>query len=189
VEKMMKRSIMLSLILISVCFLSCYDGLLDTYDSGLYELRDRGPAGGWIFYINPNYKEDGWRYLEAAPEDQGTNIKWSPDSVAIGVSAQGVDVGTGAANTSAIVDHYGGADCAAKVCRDYRGGGYDDWFLPSRDELELMYSTLDGTISLSFFCWSSTEVDANNAWWYNRALGMEANEKSTATAVRAVRAF
>ena len=32
-----------------------------------YALGDIGPAGGYIFYENPNYAADGWRYLEAAP--------------------------------------------------------------------------------------------------------------------------
>jgi len=35
-----------------------------------YALGDIGPAGGFIFYENPNYLADGWRYLEAAPFDQ-----------------------------------------------------------------------------------------------------------------------
>src|SRR5690554_5787135 len=36
----------------------------------IYALRDTGPAGGLIFYLNPNHPTDGWRYLEAAPGDQ-----------------------------------------------------------------------------------------------------------------------
>lgn len=41
-----------------------------------YNIGDTGPAGGLIFYINPNYETDGWRYLEAAPGDQSTGIEW-----------------------------------------------------------------------------------------------------------------
>jgi len=41
-----------------------------------YALRDTGPAGGLIFYLNPNYATDGWRYLEAAPSDQSTGVQW-----------------------------------------------------------------------------------------------------------------
>ena len=37
---------------------------------------DVGPAGGLIFYVNPNYAADGWRYLEAAPFDQSAGAKW-----------------------------------------------------------------------------------------------------------------
>jgi hypothetical protein len=35
-----------------------------------YAAGDTGPAGGLIFYVNPNFAADGWRYLEAAPFDQ-----------------------------------------------------------------------------------------------------------------------
>lgn len=185
----MKKSIMLFFMLIFISLLSCYDGLLDSYDSGLYKLRDRGPGGGWIFYINPNYKEDGWRYLEAAPVDQSAGIRWSDTSTIIGPTAQGSSIGTGAANTDAILGFNGNVECAAKVCRDYRGGGYDDWFLPSKDELAEMYLILNGTIILSNFCWSSTEEDATNAWWYNYAFGMENDAKNSTPPVRAIRAF
>ena len=41
-----------------------------------YAIGDTGPAGGFIFYENPNYKVDGWRYLEAAPIDQSAGAKW-----------------------------------------------------------------------------------------------------------------
>ena len=37
--------------------------------SFIYAIGDIGPAGGYIFYINPDYDQDGWRYLEAAPGD------------------------------------------------------------------------------------------------------------------------
>ena len=41
-----------------------------------YALGDTGPAGGLIFYENPNAAADGWRYLEAAPFDQSGGAKW-----------------------------------------------------------------------------------------------------------------
>jgi hypothetical protein len=50
--------------------------LLDDHLSE-YEVGDVGPAGGFIFYKNPNYASDGWRYLEAAPFDQRAGAKWA----------------------------------------------------------------------------------------------------------------
>ena len=41
-----------------------------------YAPGDVGPAGGYIFYVNPNSAKDGWRYLEAAPFDQSAGAKW-----------------------------------------------------------------------------------------------------------------
>ena len=63
-----------------------------------YALGDIGPAGGFIFYVNPNYAADGWRYLEAAPFDQSAGAKWGCFRRAI-AGARGTAVGTGRQNT------------------------------------------------------------------------------------------
>lgn len=63
-----------------------------------YEIGDVGPAGGLIFYINPNYRRDGWRYLEAAPFDQSQGAKWGCFRRAI-PGAAGTAIGTGLQNT------------------------------------------------------------------------------------------
>lgn len=120
--------------------MSCYDGLLETQNTD-YKLRDIGPAGGLIFYVNPDYEKDGWRYLEAAPYDQpgqpwGSNIFFVPgaDETAIGSGNQNtIDIVNGDSNPT-----------AADVCYDLTLNGYNDWFLPSRDELELMCWNLRG---------------------------------------------
>ncbi|MCX6113409.1 MAG: hypothetical protein NTY22_09075, partial [Proteobacteria bacterium] len=102
-----------------------------------YNLRDSGPAGGWISYINPTYATDGWKYLEAAPvSTEWTLKKWSdPDTTLIGTNA---DIGKGQANTTAIVawlNSQGETDRAAQLCDALVSGGSSDWFLPSKDEL------------------------------------------------------
>jgi uncharacterized protein (TIGR02145 family) len=81
----------------------------------VYALRDIGPAGGFIFWKSGN------DYLEAAPYDQtilGTGQKiWSNiDAVAIGTT--GSAIGTGQANTLAIIGQFGHIDSAAKLCND-----------------------------------------------------------------------
>lgn len=148
----MHKKIVLLILVILTSFISCYeDGLLDIYeDSVVYNLRDRGPAGGWIFYINPNYRQDGWRYLEAA------STGWSgtagdPQGLWTSAAYQSTDcpgtskaIGTGMVNTLAILQQNGNASCAAKLCRDYNGGGYNDWFLPSMDELVILCWNLYG---------------------------------------------
>lgn len=71
-----------------------------------YSVGYTGPAGGLIFYVNPNYKTDGWHYLEAAPSDQSTGILWDYGrDVATGATA--TVVGTGQANTQTIVKALG----------------------------------------------------------------------------------
>jgi hypothetical protein len=53
----------------------------------------------------------------------------------IGLSAQGIEIGTGYANTSAIIAQSSLAGKAATAARGYQGGGFVDWFLPSQLEL------------------------------------------------------
>ena len=80
-----------------------------------YSIRDIGPAGGYIFW------KSGDDYLEAAPCDQstfpGTQV-WSNINDLIGVTAQGTAIGTGQANTLAIIGQIGHTDSAAKLCDD-----------------------------------------------------------------------
>ena len=74
--------------------------------------------------------------------------------------AAGTAIGTGLANTIAIINVQGNiGGYAAKLCRDYRGGGYTDWYLPSTDELFLLF--LNQTIVGGFvrdIYWSSSEA-------------------------------
>ena len=83
---------------------------------GAYELRDTGPAGGLICYI------DGTTFYEAAPSDQSISKAWSNiTDVAIGTT--GTAIGTGQANTDAIIAQDGHTDSAAKLCNDFYVGG------------------------------------------------------------------
>lgn len=78
-----------------------------------YNLRDIGPAGGLIFWKSGN------DYLEAAPSDQSVNQAWSNITNAeIGITAQGTAIGTGQANTTAIINQVGHTSSAAKLCDD-----------------------------------------------------------------------
>ncbi len=58
-------------------------------------------------------------------------------------------------------------DYAARMCDIHEAGGYSDWFLPSKDELDLMYRYLKknnlGGFSEVYY-WSSSENDAATAW-------------------------
>jgi len=143
---------------------------------GPYSIGDRGPAGGWIIYDKGN-NSDGWRYMEAAPQDQTPDswrhaglAKWGCHGTAI-PGARYTAIGKGMKNTKAILETCDDPDTAARMCADYRGGGKDDWFLPSLDELNLIYTHLFkqkiGGLRLGEY-WSSTETtNGRYAWNHN----------------------
>jgi hypothetical protein len=160
-----------------------------------------GPAGGIVFYDKGN-DSDGWRYLEAAPSDidvsGGYTHVWGGYGTEVGTSAQGTAIGTGQANTTAIVDKYGDSDpsdntgnYAARLADRYEYGGFDDWFLPSKDELNLMYQKR-GVIGgfASNIYWSSSEFFSNLAWYQYFSNGYQFSTfKFSYVRVRACRAF
>ena len=115
-------------------------------DNTGYKIGDTGPAGGIIFY-NKGHYSDGWQYLEAASSDQSAGAAWSDViDAAVGTDAQNTAIGTGFANSNAIISQVGHTASAAKICLDYtvdfEGVTYDDWFLPSKDELNRIYLNL-----------------------------------------------
>ena len=178
-----------------------------------YAIGDTGPAGGIVFY-DKGYYSDGWRYLEAAPSDfEGYMIfgyyKESDDGNIIR-SGTAYGIGFGKLNTEILVGDMGDAAYtsrdgttkteyyAARLCDTYTYGGYSDWFLPSRDELNLMYLNLHkanlGGFANGIFWWSSSEDEryANIAWRQSFHNGSQSNydvERDWDYRVRAVRAF
>lgn len=149
-----------------------------------FQLRDTGPASGWIFYINSNFETDGWRYLEAAPAPGGgdTAIRYSNVPSLIGTTS--TDIGSGPFNTAAIIGQAGFTNGAALVCSDYINATYDDWFLASRDELNQMYINLHqqgvGSFTISSY-WSSSEYSATNAYRQSFSSGTQSNSAKTTT--------
>jgi hypothetical protein len=150
-----------------------------------------GPGGGIVFFDKGN-NSGGWQYLEAVPSDHSTLIEWG----CYGTSILGtqLSVGNGEANTALIVAGCNETTFAAKLCADLTLGGQNDWFLPSRDELNLMYRNLHvngvGGFDVSNLYWSSSEVDSFNAWYfvfYNGYAGY--SDEDSTYYVRAVRAF
>ena len=161
----------------------------------LYALRDTGPAGGWIFYVKESGYSDGWMYLEAAPNDQSSRA-WGTFNHTV-PGADRIEIGTGQQNTLDIIGGDVLSDKAADECANYSivNGGvtYDDWFLPSKNELNQMYMNLKangvGDFAVKDY-WSSSETDAWYAWHQGFYYGSQNyNNKFTTYRVRAVRAF
>lgn len=170
------------------------------YRCSVCGIWDKGPSGGYVFYDcdadndfgnadGLTSAECGWRYLEAAPSDlegkyQFGYYRTSDNGKALEVGTS-EKIGSGKANTEALVKAMGEmaykdtsgkskGEYAAKVCDDYSitvdGTVYDDWFLPSMDELKFMYVNLykQGMGSFpnygDYYYWSSTESSNINAW-------------------------
>ena len=151
--------------------------------------------GGLIGHIftpeDPGYVEGETHGLIVAPSDQGTAVPWYNGRYVI-TGATGTALGTGNANTAAIVATQGPGHYAARLCADLDIGGYTDWFLPSKDELDRIYDnkrTIGGIAEQRY--WSSSEADVNNAWPQNFANGYQYHlyDKYYEIRVRAVRAF
>jgi len=157
----------------------------------LYALRDTGPAVGLIFYVKEGGYSDGWMYLEAAPSDQSEGT-WGCSGTLIS-GADGTAVGTGEQNTIDIENGCTTAGTAADICANLSLGGETDWFLPSKDELNLMYENLKvfgvGGFVNGYY-WSSSELDAGAAWdQYFTNSTQDYGNKDGNERVRAVRAF
>jgi hypothetical protein len=161
----------------------------------VYEIGSTGPAGGLVFY-DKGSDSGGWRYMEAAPVDLGPAIliaggmtenvqKIWLDNVWAVKDDNRRGVGKGKYNTEYLVEMAvlsgGGSGSssgwAVRMCGTYKQGGFDDWFIPSRDELNLMYSNLQthgiGNFRPEWY-WSSTgdgRWQAAKAWCVNFADG------------------
>jgi len=133
-------------------------------------------GGGIVAYIfqstDPGYILGQVHGLIAATVDQSSGSAWSNIvDVAIGSTAQGQAIGTGQANTTAIVSQSGCTSGAAKLCDDLNVGGYSDWYLPSKDELNKLWANLGSTSAMrtangfaSAWYWSSSECTDANAY-------------------------
>lgn len=156
-----------------------------TYDLG------QNYDGGIIFYIDGT----GLHGLMCAPTDQGFAVWGCPYSDITG--ATGTSIGTGESNTIYIVNNCG-TGIAADYCYSLVSGNHSDWFLPSKNELNLMYSNLkcNGIGSFSGHrYWSSTQVNCypsttRCAWGQNFTDGVQSESwRTNSSPVRAVRAF
>lgn len=146
-------------------------------------------GGGVLFWVDP----EGSGGLIAAAEDQGAGVPWATGEPAdTHTHAAGEGPGTGERNTLMVAQAHGdeAAAVAARLCLDYRGGGFDDWYLPSKDELDLMYRSRDriGGFANDLY-WSSTEYNVGFAWeqYFYGYGGQYTSPKGGGSRVRCVR--
>lgn len=153
-----------------------------------YKIGDTGPGGGLVFFVDTNcaYPFD---YMEAAPANLGSAYGWGCTNIYLGTRTE---IGTGQTNTTAMIQTV--CNTAAQPADTYVSpNGTSDWFLPSRDELNLMYTNLASKGLGSFgdhYYWSSSEFDAGLAWYQFFGYGNRIDDsKANLASVRPVRAF
>jgi hypothetical protein len=156
-------------------------------------------GGGKVFYIfqpgDQGYVAGETHGLIAATVEQSTGISWN-NGLEITTGATGTAIGTGLSNTNTIITIQGAGSYAAKICADYTVTvgqvTYDDWYLPSKDELNLLYlhKTAIGSFSDRYY-WSSTEGGVYSACSQSFSTGLQGCNfgKTNQEYVRAIRAF
>jgi hypothetical protein len=151
--------------------------------------------GGIIAYMlqtgDPGYVAGETHGLIVAPNDQSTGIQWYNGTYTT-TGATSTALGTGNVNTNIIVSSQGAGNYAAKLCYDLVLGGYSDWYLPSQDELDIIYlnkNAISGFANNNY-CWTSSEYSNGNAWVLYLGNGYQGvNNKVSLNYVRAVRSF
>ena len=196
---------------------------------GTCVVGDTGPGGGIVFYVassaftatGSTCRAGGCKYLEAAPSGWNpgadptrtwaTNVYSNQSRVVPVPGANGVAIGTGYQNSVNIVAQVGNVDesSAAVLARAYSGGSKNDWFLPSKDELNELCFYFSGVAKSGGRCngnastgragvggfapdnyWSSSELNADRAWAQIFVSGYQDNfAKVYTTYVRPVRSF
>ncbi|MDX1686020.1 MAG: DUF1566 domain-containing protein [Saprospiraceae bacterium] len=153
-------------------------------------------GGGIVFYTY-----DGGRHgLIASLRDLGDPVIWNGGPSSTSAESHY----DGSTNTDRIVNNQGAGNYAASICRNYNGGGFSDWFLPSIWELNLLYQNgfvvsfkLDNdndmntaAISAGQSYWSSTQFDDDLAYMIYFANGTPYLDiKTNSYRIRAVRRF
>ena len=190
---MKKTLIVLMMVLLCAMLVVSCDDNKNAPSETAYKVGDTGPAGGIIFYVNTDSSAD-WKYLEAGKADLSGTYKWGSEVVKCETKD---GIGDGLENTRKLSEKGSGYEAACAVYgKDLYDNGYTDWFLPSKEELNLMYNNLykqDSSIGdfTGASYWSSSEYNNGSyAWFIVFSTGyLSANIKTDSRPVRPVRAF
>lgn len=147
-------------------------------------------AGGYIFYFSPKDTSGlviGMKDLHYPHDTLKGRIIWGCRNVNTGASE--TIIGSGKRNTQKILD----ATCsiydpgkkkwmksAAEICNAYHFHQFNDWYLPSKDELHAAYMNLCHNSRVDFGknreYWTSSEKDDQHAWIEHLEFGYREEE-------------
>ena len=114
--------------------------------------------GGIYAGIMPDYQGTSPYHLVLST-DEGADVAWGPHGATHSDARSDTD---GHANTDALM-RCGHRHDAARWAARYEKDGHDDFYLPSRRELEMLATSLPDLFSRSHWYWSSTEHTSNDA--------------------------
>ncbi len=151
---------------------------IDVYNSGIpYDsLMGKEYKGGHIFYLDTSLGNG----LVAQPRNFQYKKFWGCNGSSI-VGADGTAMGDGITNSQNIIDQCTNTSFAALHCSELTIGGYNDWYLPSVDELSLVYTVLKAPDLVNYYeddYWTSTQVSSNQANYINFDFQGSVNQKS-----------
>ena len=166
------------------------------------------PGGGYVFYVSATTINvatgisTGGIYLATAPQT------WSGGSIdpnasfgcgSTNIASTSDSVGSGAENTRLINAGCATAGIASRLAADSSAEGFTDWFIPSLDELTLIYNNLKvNSLSnlQSWNYWSSTQGSTSaygKYWWFGSGAVSGQTDKNNSAGsnmyVRPIRAF
>jgi hypothetical protein len=157
-------------------------------------------GGGVVFYLWRDAQGQEHGFILDKVDLSSTQEWCNVHIVEIGPSAQ--SSWDGLSNSNAIVSQLGHISSAAALCLNSTNGGQTDWYLPSIQELQMLwnnYFSVARTLSQipaaqlqSTPYWSSTESDNNSAIFFDFGFGGIYDRSKSTTAlgyVRAIRAF
>jgi hypothetical protein len=141
------------------------------------------PYGGVVVTTDFN-----GRTLIAQPTDISGGAEWG----CYGTSISGADSTTdGAQNTQDILGGCSTSGIAARLCAESTLNGFNDWYLPAKDELNVLYQN-KGAIGgfSSDSSWSSSEYSSDFAWSQYFGIGNQSSSsKYNSNRVRCLRSL
>lgn len=141
---------------------------MSIYKSGISidSLYGKTYKGGLIYYFEIN-KGTG---LVAHFQDNSGDVDWG--GLGNVINANSIEIGSGQLNSNAIMDYYLIKNTAADFCDTLILNGFDDWFLPSKNEMIMMMSKLKNKQNVYFGAvsgyWTSSNYDFEKVWIVNQ---------------------